>query len=167
VGQAYRPPEEAGDRPPEEHTMEDNVARTRRGYEAFAAADLDAIRDLLHPDIVWHVGGRSAISGAYEGIEATFGYFAKLFELSNGTFKADLVECGEIAPDFVCCLVRITADLPGGALDTMLVQTFKDVDGKAIEVRGYPEDAYAMDQAFGAQITLPGARAAQEAKVNA
>jgi uncharacterized protein len=147
----------------ESEAVESNVSRTRAGYAAFAAGDLDAIRDLFSPEITWHVGGRSSLAGTYAGIDEVFGYFGQLFERSNGTFKADLIECGEIAPDLVGCLVRITGDMPGGRLDTTVVQTFKEVDGKTVEVRGYAEDAYALDAAMGAAITLPDARTAQEA----
>jgi ketosteroid isomerase-like protein len=33
-----------------------NVDRVRRGYEAIAAGDYEAVRELLHPDVKWHGG---------------------------------------------------------------------------------------------------------------
>lgn len=106
---------------------------------------------MFDPDITWHVGGRSALAGDYHGTDAVLGYFVALFERSGGTFAAELLECGEMAPDLVCALVRITGDLPGGRLDTTIVQTFRERDG-------YAQDAYAMDEAIGGVITLPDAR---------
>ena len=141
-----------------------NVARTRRGYAMFAEGDIDGIRELFHPDITWTVGGRHALAGTYRGIDAVIGYFVALFERSNGTFKAELQECGEIAPDLVHCQVRITGDMPGGSIDTTVVQTFRELDGKTIEVHGYSEDPYAIDEAIGgAAIRLPDARTADQA----
>ena len=43
------------------------LAVVRQVFEAFAAHDLDAFRDLLHPDVVLHVGGGPT---AIAGIEA-------------------------------------------------------------------------------------------------
>ncbi len=145
----------------------DNVERTRAAYAAFARGDLDAIRQDLDPDIRWTLSGRSTLAGTYRGIDEVLGYFVKLFEVSGGTFKADLVECGEIAPDLVACLCRISGDMPNGHVDTMIVQTFKEVDGKTVEVRGYAEDPYAWDEALGAAITLPDARQGEAAPIRA
>jgi ketosteroid isomerase-like protein len=33
---------------------QENVERIRRGYEAFARGDVDAVLELLHPDVDWH-----------------------------------------------------------------------------------------------------------------
>jgi len=87
--------------------------------------------------------------------------------VSGGTFKADLVACGEIAPDLVACLCHISGDLPNGHVDSMIVQTFKEVDGKTVEVHGYAEDAYAWDEALGPAVTLPSARQDPAAPVRA
>ena len=35
---------------------ESNVEKARRGYEAVVRGDLEAIRDLLDPDVKWHGG---------------------------------------------------------------------------------------------------------------
>ena len=144
--------------------MSDNVERTRRGYEAFARGDLDAIRDLLAPDIVWHVPGRSTLAGDYRGIDAVLTYFGELFTRSAGTFSAELIECGEIAPDLVACLVRIRGDMTAASVDSRVVQLFQQVDGRTAEVWSLAEDQYAIDEAEGAtEISLPEARAAQPA----
>jgi ketosteroid isomerase-like protein len=38
------------------HPNEDLI---RRGYDAFSRGDMDTLRALFHPDIVWHAPGRS------------------------------------------------------------------------------------------------------------
>jgi len=35
---------------------ETNVERARRGYETALKGDLDALRDLLDPEVKWHGG---------------------------------------------------------------------------------------------------------------
>lgn len=145
-------------------TTETNEERTRRGYRLFAEGDVEGIRALLHPDITWTVSGRNALSGTYRGIDEVVGYFVALFERSGGTFRADLLACGEIAPDLVHCQVRLTGDLPGGRLDSTIVQTFRTRDGRTIEVHDYAQDRYALDEAFGTgAITLPDARQPEQA----
>jgi uncharacterized protein len=162
-GAAYRPPEEAGDRPPGECTMIDNIANTRRGFEAFAEGDLDTLRELLDPDVVWHVPGRGSLAGDYQGIDATLGYFLALFERSNGTFKAELVECGEIATDLVACLVRITGDMTAASIDVQAMMLFRERDGRSIEVWNFSSDQYAIDEAEGpVEVSLPDARTADQ-----
>jgi ketosteroid isomerase-like protein len=145
----------------------DNVERTRAAYAAFARGDLDAVKADMDPDITWIASGRNSLAGTYRGIDEVLGYFVKLFEISGGTFRADLVECGEVAPDLVACLCRISGDLPGGRLDGMIVQTFRERNGLTVEVRGYAEDAYALDAAFGASIALPDARQGEAAPIRA
>lgn len=140
--------------------MSDNIEDTRRGFAAFAAGDLDTVRELFDPDIVWHVPGRSDLAGDYRGVDAVIGYFVQLFERSGGTFKAELVECGEIKADLVACLVRLTGDMTA-TLDARTMMLFQRRDGRTTEAWSFAEDQYAFDQAVGpASIVLPSAQAA-------
>jgi ketosteroid isomerase-like protein len=41
------------------HPNEDLI---RRGYDAFSRGDMDTLRELFHPDIVWHAPGRSQLA---------------------------------------------------------------------------------------------------------
>ena len=42
------------------HPNEDLI---RQGYDAFSSGDMDTLRVLFHPDIVWHAPGRSQLAG--------------------------------------------------------------------------------------------------------
>lgn len=139
--------------------MTDNVENTRRGFAAFAEGNLDILKDLFDPDIVWHSPGRNSVAGDYQGIDATLGYFMQLHERSGGTFKAELLEIGEIAPDLVACLVNIKGDAAGGSIDQRSMMLFQQRSGRAVEVWSFSSNQYAQDQAWGpAAITLPDAR---------
>ena len=141
--------------------MADNIATIRGAFAAFAKGDMDTIRAAFAPDIVWHEPGRSSISGEYRGIDATIGFFGRLFELSGGTFKAELLECGEIAPDLVACLINVKGKGTNGSLDQRSVLTFKQRSGRTVEVWNFSSDQYAADAFWGpAAIALPGARQA-------
>ena len=76
----------------EESTMSDhpNLDLMSRGYAAYTSGDMDTINQLFDDDVVWHVAGRSQISGDYTGKEQVFGFFGKLQELSDGTATVEV-----------------------------------------------------------------------------
>ncbi|HXW43901.1 MAG TPA: nuclear transport factor 2 family protein [Streptosporangiaceae bacterium] len=45
------------------------------------------LRDLLAPDITWHVPGRNAIAGTYRGYDEVVGYFTRRRALAGNTFR--------------------------------------------------------------------------------
>ena len=67
-----------------------NLELLRRGYAAYGSGDMDTINELFADDVVWHVAGRSPLSGDYNGKEQVFGFFAKLQEMSEGTSKVEV-----------------------------------------------------------------------------
>jgi ketosteroid isomerase-like protein len=68
------------------------MQHVRRGYAAFAAGDLDTLRTMFTVDVALHVPGSGPLAGTYKGPEAVLGYYAKLWELTGGTFRADLID---------------------------------------------------------------------------
>ena len=69
------------------HPNEDLV---RQGYRAFGEGDMDTLRSLFAADAVHVATGNNPLAGEYKGVDAILGYYGKLFELSNGTFAAEL-----------------------------------------------------------------------------
>jgi ketosteroid isomerase-like protein len=66
-----------------------NEEPVRRGYDAFAKGDIDTLRALLDPEVVWHQPGRSVLAGDHRGIEAVLGFFATTMELTAGSFREE------------------------------------------------------------------------------
>src|SRR5438445_13531009 len=62
----------------------------RTAYNAFSKGDMETLRGLFTDDAAGHIIGRSQISGDYQGPDAVFGFFGKLFELSGGPFAVDV-----------------------------------------------------------------------------
>jgi ketosteroid isomerase-like protein len=124
---------------------EADVARLRQGYDAFAAGDLDTIRGLLDDNIIWHISGRSPLAGDYKGMDEVFGFFAKLAELSGGTFK---IEVHAVLSDgeHSVALTRNTGERDGKRLDDNIVGVYHVTDGKVTEAWFHPGDAYATDE---------------------
>lgn len=69
-----------------------HVALVRRGYAAFNERDIDTLVSMMAKDVVHHVPGTTALAGDHKGIESVLGYYGALGELTNGTFRADLID---------------------------------------------------------------------------
>jgi uncharacterized protein len=94
-----------------------NEDTVRRGYEAFGQGDMDTLRSLMTPDVIQSVPGNSQIAGEHKGIDNVLGYYGKLFELTNGTLKADLQSVTDDGPDKVLAVHRLTAQRNGKSYD--------------------------------------------------
>lgn len=141
--------------------MSNNTATVRKGFAAFAAGDMDVLREVFDPGIEWHLPGRSTVSGDYHGIDDVLGLFGTLFQISGGTFKAELIEIGELTSDLVACLIHRSGAMPAGAVDQRTMLLFQMRGGRAVEVTEFAYDLYAYDEAVGPRaITLPDARTA-------
>jgi uncharacterized protein len=123
-------------------TASENATLMREGYEAFAAGDLERIREMFDTDIVWHEPGHSPIAGDYQGTDAVLGFFGKLFEGSGGTFRAEPVEI-LADDDRAMVLQHTTATRNGKTLDVTQPVLWEIRDGKPYDVRIY---AYDMDE---------------------
>jgi ketosteroid isomerase-like protein len=81
----------------------------RRGYEAFNRGDIETLRTILAHDCVQHVPGTGPAAGTYKGLDAVLGYYAKLAELTDGTFRAHLIDVFGDGQGHVTSLHQISA----------------------------------------------------------
>jgi uncharacterized protein len=126
------------------HPNEDLV---RRGYNAFAQGDMDTLRELFDPGIVWHFPGRSPMAGDHRGTDAVLGFFGRTMELTAGTFRAELHEV--VADDqHTVGLHLARGEREGRTLEDREVLVFHVRDGRIVEVWQYIEDQYAYDEFF-------------------
>lgn len=68
------------------------IGMVRKGYAAFNSQDMDGMRELLALDVVQHVPGHSPISGEHKGLEEVLAFYGKLGEMTDGTFRAHLID---------------------------------------------------------------------------
>jgi ketosteroid isomerase-like protein len=122
-----------------------NIALIRRGYDAFAKGDLEAIREIFSPDIAWHTGGRGPLSGDVMGVDAVFGFFGQLQELSGGTFR---LEPHDVLADddHVVVLANATGSRNGKSLDGHVVHVWHVSNAHATEFWGFAGDDYTFDE---------------------
>jgi ketosteroid isomerase-like protein len=130
-------------------TQHVNVERVRRAYDAFAAADMATLSDLIADDSVWHILGRGPLAGDYKGKDAVFGFFGKLMELSGGTFKLDVHDI--LANDeHSTVLVTERANKDGKSWESRAVHVSHiDSEGRNKEFWAFQEDQAAADAFWG------------------
>ena len=67
-----------------------NAELARKGYAAFNDQDVETVTKLINNDAVWHVGGKSQITGDYKGKSEILEFFMRFGQLTEGTYKADI-----------------------------------------------------------------------------
>jgi uncharacterized protein len=127
-----------------------NAQKLRDGYEAFARADLEALRAFLAEDIVWHFPGTSPMAGEYKGHEAVFGFFMRVFEETGGTFKVEVRDV--LANDIHgIAIVHVSGERNGASLDQDQVHLAHiNAEGRATEFWNMPQDVRAVDAFWNA-----------------
>ncbi len=122
-----------------------NAALVRKGYEAFGKGDVAALTQLLAEGVVWHLPGNSHISGQHKGRDAVFAVFAKMGQISGGTFKIDIHDV--IANDEHTVVVqRVTGSRPGKQLDARNVDVYHIRGGKASEWWSFTDEPHQEDE---------------------
>ena len=84
----YAMPRPAGIAAAEDEAM----LTVRRGYQAFNSGDVDTLLDIFAADVVQHVPGDGPLAGTYKGPEAVLSYYARISDLTGGTFRAHLID---------------------------------------------------------------------------
>ncbi len=75
-----------------EEPEDEAMGLVRTGYEAFNAGDIEKLRSLFATDVIQHVPGRGPLAGTYKGVDNVLGYYGRLAEMTDGSFRADLVD---------------------------------------------------------------------------
>ena len=110
-----------------------------------ASARLDAMRESLSDDVVWHVPGASAIAGEHRGIEAVLEYLDRRRRMTDSTFRVTVHGVAMIA-DRVVQLAGGHAVRDGRGLSWETVGVFRVADGRIAECWLVPFDQAAFDE---------------------
>jgi ketosteroid isomerase-like protein len=110
---------------------ESNVELARRGFNAALRGDLDAIGDLLDPQVTWH-GGDPSAPGACHGRAEALAFMRRSDVIRGGRFElVDVVGAG----DRVVVIMRPRTEREESAPAVANLTTFRD--GKVIEIVHY------------------------------
>jgi hypothetical protein len=127
--------------------QEQNVELIKKGYEAFAAGDIDSVMSLFDDDIEWVQPGDSAISGTYRGKHELGELISRLAEKSTRATPRRFLADG----DTVVMLGETTADNE----TSEAAQVFTLRNGKVVRVQGYADTAM-MERIFGKKQVATG-----------
>jgi ketosteroid isomerase-like protein len=118
----------------------------RRTADAFRAGDLDLVRTLVAPEVVWHVPGEHPMAGTIEGREALLTWLGRL-----GNMGFWLVEHDVFASDqHVCAISTMGARRDSLEVQTRVISIFRYRDGRQLERWLYPDDTAAWNAIFAA-----------------
>jgi len=110
-----------------------NVELARRGYEAVLRGDLDAIKELLDPDVKWHGGDPSAEWACHNREEALA--FMRRPERRGPGELVDVIDAG----DKVVVIMK-----PADAPDELAANVTTVRDGKVVEMIHFASAADAL-----------------------
>ncbi len=122
-----------------------NARLVRHGYEAFAQGDLDALREFMAHDVVWHEPGRSPLAGDHKGPEGILALLGELQARSKGTFGVEIVDL-LVNAERVVAIQEETAQRGDRALDMASAVEFEIHHGQITEVTVYHADTYHFDE---------------------
>ena len=100
-----------------------DVTLVKRGYAAFNSGDMATLAELVAEDATQHMVGDNLLSGEHKGRNAIFAMYARLGELTNGTYR------------------------DGRELDNRQALIFTILDGSIVDLQPTSADV-AVDDAF-------------------
>lgn len=124
--------------------MSPNEDLVRGIYAAFSAGDLDALAQLMSPDVVHRIPGSNLISGEHRGRDAVFALYGAFFELTGGTLAVELQSMQAEGANRVV-RHRVTGERDGRHLDSQETVTVRVADGQAVELAEAFADPAAVD----------------------
>jgi hypothetical protein len=125
-----------------------NVTRVRAGYEAFGKGDFAALDELFAEDISWHLPGRNQLSGVYEGRAAVYEMFARLMQITEGTFRAD-VRTVLADDDHAVVVADVSARRGENSFSVTDAHVLRFAGERVAEFWETTGDQYAVDAVFG------------------
>lgn len=111
----------------------------------YGGGDDAGLRAVLSLGVSWHVPGRNAIAGDYEGIEAVLGYFARRRDLAGRTFRLRPRELLTGQGDWVAALADGEAVIGGREVGSSAVGLYRIEGGRVAECRLLPFEAEVFD----------------------
>jgi ketosteroid isomerase-like protein len=130
---------------------------TLRAFEAFARAqramylggDPRAVRELLAPDVIWHVPGGSAIAGDHRGRDAVMNYFDRRRAIAGG--RMAIVPGDQlVSGDVVLQLADGQVERDGERLSWRTAGVYRMDRGRVAEAWLVPLESAAFDEIWTA-----------------
>ena len=115
-----------------------NARLMREVYEAFGTGDLAVVRERIAPSVTFHIPPGNVLSGDYEGADAVFAMFAKVFQLTGGTFHLEIHDVTG-SDDHVVGLTHGAGERDGKPFRYRNVHVAHFAGGKLTELWEFPD----------------------------
>jgi len=127
--------------------QDDNKDLIKRGYEAFAARDIETVMSLFDDDIEWVQPGDSAVSGTFHGKTEVMEHLGRLAEKSPTVNIKRLIAEGDT-------VVAIT-DVSAGGETGEDADVFTIRDGKTVRMEVHGDTAL-IERVYGKKQLAAG-----------
>jgi ketosteroid isomerase-like protein len=111
----------------------------------YTDGDVAGVRDVLSPDITWHVPGASPIAGSYRGLDEVVSYMLSRRELADGTFRMQRLDVLTGDGSTVAVLTDGTAQIDGVDRRWSTVGLYRVEHGRIAECWLLPLDQAEFD----------------------
>ena len=129
---------------------QENVEAFRRGLEAGNRGDIEALLEVLDPDVVWHsalhalLGGEATVYRGHDGVRELF---RDLFETFDG-MHLEISEIRDLGDRLVAIgRTRARGKASGADVGTPIGYVTEFRAGRAISIRGYLDPKEALEAA--------------------
>ena len=114
--------------------MDLHATLVRKGYEAFASGDMDALRGLMTSDCTHHVPGSHPLSGDFKGQDAVIEMYGRLFEETAGSMRVEPRSVLVDGRGHAVAVHHFTAERQGKRLDEDGAIVFRIVGDKVSDL---------------------------------
>jgi ketosteroid isomerase-like protein len=125
-----------------------DLHRAQRDF--YAGGPPDRLRELLAPDVAWHVPGTSPIAGEHRGADAVLEYMTRRRAIADATFRMHMREILVGTGDHLAALTDGTAVIGGRERRWSTAGVYRLRDGRLAECRLLPFDQAEFDAIWSA-----------------
>jgi len=126
--------------------LDEKVVRTL--IDAFNRRELEPVLKLFAEEVVLHCPGRNRVAGEYRGKSEVLGFWRKQVELSEGTFKGNVISVLQGENQLVL-ISELSLTRHGKTYTWRRANHYQFYRNRVIEAWLYESDQYLADEAFG------------------
>jgi ketosteroid isomerase-like protein len=127
------------------HALESTI---REAYAAFGRGDVDGYLRPCAEDFSFHIPGRGAIAGSWQGKGGLYELARRAMEVTAGSFREE-VEDVLANDDHAVVLARHRFTRDGQSREYRTAHVYKVRDGKLATCWEQPQDLFVFDDAWG------------------
>jgi hypothetical protein len=122
-----------------------HIQLMRKVYAAFGVGDVQTAGSYWTEDAVHHYPGHNPLSGEHKGLDESIAFANKIWELTEGKLRMDVLEIGA-SDGHAFALLQTRYERKGRVLEMPFINVARIEDGKIAEFWTYPHDVYATDE---------------------